>query len=224
MSRELNYGAEHMIPSTKPYIGRQISHFEKVDIAKITPEFSDDKKYRYKLTMPFYPEPWRDKRATIILKNPSSADGYKADKTVYNATKMIYRSFPDVAVVEVLNLFALRGTFPTDVMVAHNSGEDIVGERNDQAIDETLALSHYVVLAWGGAAPIRKSIYDNRINEAHELLKKHLVHVEVKRKAEKGSDRYPFHACYWPESVAFQEIILPSSAMVVSLLKRTGKL
>lgn len=194
--------------ATKPYIGRQISHFEKVDIGKIAPEFSADKKYRYKLTMPFYPEPWRDKRAVVILKNPSSADGYKADKTVYNVTKMIYRSFPDVAVVEVLNMFALRGTLPADVMVAYNAGEDIVGERNDQAISETLANSHYVVLAWGGAAPIRKSIYDNRINEIHEVLRGHLSHVDVKRKSEKGSDRYPFHACYWPESIDFKSIIL----------------
>lgn len=190
-----------------PYIGRQISHFDKVDIAKITPEFSDDKKYRYKLSLPFHPEPLRTKRAVIILKNPSSADALKADKTVYNAAKTIYISFPDVATVEILNLFGLRGTKPSDVVITHNSGGDIIGNRNDEAIEEVLSNSDYVVLAWGGASPIKKSVYDSRINELFFMLGKHSHRFSLFRKSGKGSDKYPFHACYWPHTNDFERIM-----------------
>lgn len=189
-----------------PYIGRQISHFEKVDIAKITPEFSDDKKYRYKLSLPFHPEPSRTKRAAIILKNPSSADAMKADKTVYNAAKTIYMSFPDVGTVEILNLFGIRGTKPCDVVVVHESGGNIVGARNDDAIDEVISAVDYVVLAWGGAAPIKKSVYDARICEVFFILGQHSNKISIYRKAEKGSDKYPFHACYWPHTNSFEKI------------------
>lgn len=199
-----------MTPSIKPYIGRQISHFDKVDIDKITPEFSDDKKYRYKLSLPFHPEPARTKRAVIILKNPSSADALKADKTVYNAAKTIYMSFPDVGTVEILNLFGLRGTKPSDVVIAHDGGVDIVGKRNDNAIEEVLSVSDYVVLAWGGASPIKKSIYDARINEVFFTLGKYSNKISIYRKAGKGSDKYPFHACYWPHSDEFERIMSPN--------------
>lgn len=186
----------------KPYIGRQIPHFEKVDVMNITPEFSTDMRYRYKLTMPFYNEASRTKRAAIILKNPSSADAKNADKTVYNAAKTIYTAFPDVGVVEILNLFGIRGTLPSDVMQIHNDGGDIVGGRNDDAISEVLGESDYVVLAWGGASPIKKSIYDQRIAEVFFLMGKSGKN-NFYRKEEKGSDRYPFHACYWPHNTNF---------------------
>lgn len=190
----------------KTYIGRQISHFDKVDVSKISPEFSGDMLYRYKLTMPFYNEPSRTKRAAIILKNPSSADAIKADKTVYNAAKTIYLTYPDVGTVEILNLFGIRGTKPIDVMTIHDNGGDIVGDRNDDAIAEVLSQSDYVILAWGGASPIKKSIYDQRIAEVYFLLGKHSGNMKIFRKAEKGSERYPFHACYWPHNRNFIQI------------------
>lgn len=187
------------------YIGRQIPHFEKVDVSKISPEFSVDMLYRYKLSLPFHPEPSRTKRAAIILKNPSSADAIKADKTVYNAAKTIYLTYPDVGTVEILNLFGIRGTKPIDVMTIHDNGGDIVGDRNDDAIAEVLSKSDYVILAWGGASPIKKSIYDQRIAEVYFLLGKHSGNMKMFRKAERGSDRYPFHACYWPHNENFIE-------------------
>lgn len=191
----------------KPYIGRQISHFEKVDVSKISPEFSGDMLYRYKLTMPFFDEPTRTKRAAIILKNPSSADAIRADKTVYNVAKTIYHAYPDVGTVEILNLFGIRGTKPSDVMTIHDNGGDIVGDRNDDAIAEVLSKSNYVILAWGGASPIKKSIYDQRIAEVFYLIGRYAEKTKIFRKAEKGSDRYPFHACYWPINTKFLNIL-----------------
>lgn len=188
---------------TTPYIGRQVSHFEKVDVANINATFSEDNTYRYSLSLPFHPEVARTKTAAVILKNPSSADAKRGDKTVQNVAKVIYKSFPDVGRVEILNMFAIRGTLPSDVMVAHNAGNDIVGPQNDPTLIEVLTRSDYVVTAWGGASPIRKSIYDKRIDEVHALIAGAGSLSGGFRKAEKGSERYPFHACYWPDSVSF---------------------
>lgn len=181
-----------------PYIGRQVSHFEKIDTKLIKADFSDDMKYRYRLILPFFYEQSRTKRASIILKNPSSADIYRADKTVQTAAKTIYSAFEDVKEVEILNIFAIRGTLPTDVMDAHNKGIDIIGAKNDENIADALQNSDYLIIAWGGSAPINKKIYDTRINEIHNIIKNNNPKSGTYRKAEKGSNNYPFHACYWP--------------------------
>jgi hypothetical protein len=95
---------------TQPHIGRQVSHFVGVDVGDIQAHFSVDKKYRYTLSIPFFGDACRTKTVVVILKNPSSADALKADKTVSNVEKTIYKTFSDVGRVEILNLFALRGT------------------------------------------------------------------------------------------------------------------
>lgn len=194
-----------MISASKPYIGRQIAHFEKVEQSRIAAKFSDDMRYRYSLSLPFYPEPNRSKTASIILKNPSSADCSMADKTVQTAAKVLYMAFQDIACVEILNIFALRGTLPTDVVKAHKNGIDIIGPENNNAIRAQIAKSDYIVTAWGGANPIPKSVYDARTNEIYDLLGQNRK-TQIFRKAEKGSNQYPFHACYWPHNEAFVEI------------------
>ena len=189
-----------------PYIGRQISHFEAVEIDKITAAFSEDRRYRYRLSLPYRPEANRTKNAAIILKNPSSADINRADKTVQTAAKTIYMAFPEVKKLEILNIFAIRGTLPTDVMELHDAGIDIIGPENDTNFKEVLANSDYVITAWGGATPIKKSIYDKRVADVLAILNLPEVEAKVLRKAEKGSNQYPFHACYWPINDSFVEI------------------
>lgn len=187
----------------QPHIGRQVSHFQEVNVERIEALFSKDRKYRYRLSIPFYDNPARTKVITVILKNPSSADALKADKTVQNVEKVIYKTFTDVAKIEILNLFALRGTHPKEVMQTHSLGHDIVGSDNNKAFKEALAQSNYVVIAWGGAAPIRTSLYDARIDDVIGMMDIQKFTSKIFRKQEKGSDRYPFHACYWPDNDAF---------------------
>jgi len=187
----------------QPYIGRQVSHFEKVDVENIKALFSDDQKYRYTLSIPFYKEQERTKTVTVILKNPSSADAQRADKTVQNVEKVIYKAFGDASKVEILNLFALRGTYPKEIMEAYTLGVNIVGDNNDAAFEEVLHESDYIVVAWGGASPIRSSLYDARIGEVLNRMKRIEPFKKVFRKKEKGSQLYPFHACYWPDTVDF---------------------
>ncbi len=190
----------------KPHIGRQVSHFLEVDTEQIQVYFSKDNNYRYTLSIPFFENELRTKTMAVILKNPSSADAFKADKTVSNVEKTIYKTFDDVAKIEILNLFALRGTYPKDVMQAYDSGVNIIGDDNDSAFREVLLNSHYVVLAWGGASPIRKSIYDTRIDAVYEIINGLNSSFQIFRKAEKGSTTYPFHACYWPNNTSFIEL------------------
>ena len=190
----------------QPHIGRQVSHFTRVDIAHIQAHFSEDKKYRYALSVPFFGEAFRTKTVAVILKNPSSADALKADKTVSNVEKTMYKTFSDVGHVEILNLFALRGTYPKDIMQAHDGGVNIVGDENDTVFREVLEKSDYIVLAWGGASPIRKSVYDERIDTVYTMINSLKGSCKIFRKCEKGSNSYPFHACYWPDNTDFIEL------------------
>lgn len=187
----------------QPHIGRQVSHFHEVNVDGIEALFSDDMKYRYRLSIPFNDESARTKTITVILKNPSSADAMKADKTVQNVEKVIYKTFGDVRKIEVLNLFALRGTHPKDVMQTYIAGNDIVGKDNNAAFKQALSQSDYIVIAWGGASPIRSSLYDARIDDVIKMMDRKKFKSTIFRKNEKGSDRYPFHACYWPDNNAF---------------------
>ncbi len=195
-----------MNTASKPlHIGRQISHFEKVDVKRINAFFSEDEKYRYTLSIPFYDEQARTKTIAVILKNPSSADAFRADKTVQNVEKVIYNAFSDVSKVEILNLFALRGTYPKEIMDAYTLGINIIGDSNDAAFENILCKSDYIVVAWGGASPIRSSLYDVRIGEVLNKIKNSKPCKRVFRKKEKGSEIYPFHACYWPNTMDFIE-------------------
>lgn len=187
----------------QPHIGRQVSHFNRVNIDGIEALFSEDMRYRYRLSIPFYDEPARTKTLTVILKNPSSADAIKADKTVQNVEKVVYKTFADVGKVEVLNLFAIRGTYPKDVMEVYVTGVDIIGEENNSAFSQALMQSDYVVIAWGGASPIRTSVYDLRVDEVLNMISTVDVSKKIYRKQEKGSTKYPFHACYWPDNTSF---------------------
>lgn len=188
---------------SQPHIGRQVSHFHQVNIDGIEAVFSEDMKYRYRLSIPFDAEPSRTKTLTVILKNPSSADAVKADKTVQNVEKVVYKAFTDVGKIEVLNLFALRGTYPKDIMEAYIAGINIVGKENNSAFIHALTNSDYIITAWGGASPIRNSLYDARVDEVLNMINTTNCLQNIYRKKEKGSDKYPFHACYWPDNTDF---------------------
>jgi hypothetical protein len=91
-------------------------------------------------------------------------------------------------------------------MQAHDGGINIIGDENDTVFKEVLEKSDYIVLAWGGASPIRKSVYDVRIDTVYRMIKGLNNPYKLFRKAEKGSHNYPFHACYWPDNTNFIEV------------------
>ena len=74
-----------------------------------------------------------------------------------------------------------------------------MGEFNDQNILEKVEASDYVIFAWGGRSAINRKAYDSRIENLINLIKQcNITKKEIYRvNDQKGSDKYPFHACYW---------------------------
>lgn len=181
-------------------LGRQRAHFSEVDTKSITPIFSTEPTpiYRYLLSMRYKDaEKKRTKTATIILKNPSSADALMADKTIATAEKAIHIHFKDVGVLNVLNLFAIRGTDASDVGKRYKAHgyNNILGARNNQTFQMVLSETDYIICAWGGANGIPIDAYDKRIAEVKTMLAS--LHKPVFRKLPRGCDQYPLHACVW---------------------------
>lgn len=190
----------------KARIGKQVSHHISVEIGSIRANFSSCKTYRYTLTFDFKTEDLenRTKRLSIILKNPSSADEKKADQTINRVQQYVYEHFKDVKTVTILNLFAFRGTDATDVEKnrIESNLEYVVGEFNNQNILENVDASDYLIFAWGGRSAINRKAYDYRIENLLGLIKQSdIKNKEIFRVNEqKGSDKYPFHACFWSNS------------------------
>jgi hypothetical protein len=184
-------------------IGRTVQHAPAVDMAAIQADFSPCRTWRYGLSLPFRGR--KGAMMTVFLKNPSSASELSADKTVRTASEYVWRNFPESGGVHILNLFALRGTDSKEVGKAllAKGAAHVVGPQNDKVIKTTLAASSGVIIAWGGHAGIPASAYDQRVCSCLELLVE--SGLPVWRNARKGSEKYPFHACYW----AYQDALIP---------------
>ena len=120
-------------------LGRQVDHFQNVDINSIKADFSPDKKYRYTLRMVYtrdLMDSGRSKCITVILKNPSSADEKRADSTIRKVETYVWQNFPDVETLNIYNIFAYRAT---DAVELHRLMLDDglpagVGKENDKAL------------------------------------------------------------------------------------------
>jgi hypothetical protein len=99
-------------------------------------------RYRYLLTRLVGPG---SITATFIMLNPSTADATIDDPTIRRCIGFARRW--DCGRLAVLNLFALRTTYPADL----NRTDDPVGPRNEECFDRTLkaAGAGPVVCAWG---------------------------------------------------------------------------
>ncbi len=186
-------------------IGRTVQHAPSVDITGIQADFSPCRTWRYGLRLPFRE---RDgAMITVFLKNPSSASELSADKTVRTASEYVWRNFPESGGVHILNLYALRGTDSKEVggMLLEKGAAHVVGPENDAVIKRTLATSAAVIVAWGGHAGIPASAYDQRVCACQRLLA--AAQLPVWRNGRKGSEKYPFHACYW----AYQDKLIALS-------------
>ena len=135
-------------------IGRQIPHFEEVDLQTIDAVFSEDKRFRYILEMQFRPSLLngkRNKRAVVIMKNPSAADARAADATIRKVETYVYHRLEDVKYLTILNLFALRATEAKDLNIEfeRTTAMEVIGPGNDTAIRQTVESSDYLLVASG---------------------------------------------------------------------------
>ncbi|MDX2430261.1 MAG: DUF1643 domain-containing protein [Bacteroides sp.] len=156
-------------------IGRQIPHFEEVDLSSISAEFSEDRRYRYLLEMRYGASLYdagRSKRAVVILKNPSAADSSAADTTIRKVETYIYHHLKDVLQLSILNIFALRATDASDLNEEFEaSGEKaVVGPANDATIRNITEGADYVVVAWGNKSGINARLYEERIGRVKRLI------------------------------------------------------
>ena len=87
-------------------------------------------------------------RVVFVMLNPSTADAFKLDPTVTKCRKFAERWGADV--LEVVNLFAHRSTYPEDLKMleAGKRGDD---EENDRAIAAACTMPgvQRVIAAWG---------------------------------------------------------------------------
>jgi hypothetical protein len=180
-----------------PRLGRQIPHFSAVDLQNIRAFFSSCKTYRYTLEMSYLPsEETRTQTVTVILKNPSSADEYKADSTIRRVETYVYRMIPSAAHLKILNVFALRATYAGDVhrTIKEHSLDKAIGHDNDSYIQRVCADSDWIIRAWGSHSQINKRQYDLRLAQVNAILapfEKTLYEVQGIAK------HYPQHGLYW---------------------------
>ncbi len=156
-------------------LGRQVDHFERVDIQGIRADFSPDRKHRYTLQMEFIPDLLageREATTTVILKNPSSADEKRSDATIRKVETFVYTRFPNTRYLNIYNIFAFRAT---DAIELHQLMEDKgllagVGPENDSYLHELLTKTDQLICAWGGPSGIRSTNYEMRINQVKTII------------------------------------------------------
>jgi hypothetical protein len=102
--------------------------------------FSEDRFYRYHLW-----RHWNPQKPTLVyvLLNPSTADELRDDPTI---KRCIVRGFQlDFGGIEILNLFAMRSTYPHSLSTA----PDPVGPANDAMIALKCRAAGMVICGWG---------------------------------------------------------------------------
>ena len=175
-------------------LGRQIPHSDNVDCENIRACFSQCGEYRYLLTIPYRGECGRLEVVSVILKNPSSADEHRADRSVRRVEDYVYRKFPQCGELRILNLFAYRATYPRCLRsrIDQRSFNNAVGSENDPIIRSSLCSSNHIIVAWGRPGPIAAACYDFRIEQVERFLQ---PFREKLRQVENLC--YPKHAQVW---------------------------
>jgi hypothetical protein len=103
--------------------------------------------YRYSLIHKWQGGP--DKKLVFLMLNPSTADAFKADRTV--ARCMVWAQKWGYGELEVVNIFAYRATEPSVMKAA----EDPVGPLNNAFIRDAAASASLIVAGWGAHGDYR---------------------------------------------------------------------
>lgn len=129
---------------------------------------SVDGVYRYYLTRYWDKIEDPSERVTWVMLNPSTADANKDDQTIKRC-KYYSRSWGYKGLA-VVNIFALRATFPKE-LVSH---PDPVGLHNDEHLRHWLECCGLVMAAWGASWPTERRM---RVVDVMEMLEKWDPHV-----------------------------------------------
>lgn len=151
-------------------------------------KFYDKHLFRYVLKYKLNEKGKKD--IVIILMNPSFADNYYLDNTLYNTKKFLLNldKIKKIHKVIVLNLFPIRtpnSNNLTTVMANYNEQQ----ENNDNKISEILDKVNDVIVAWG-------SNYHNIATQKQwftKLKSKSLYAYGINKKSENTEYGYPKH-------------------------------
>ena len=116
----------------------------------ISAYFSEDSRFRYRLVAED-PNKSNGKTVCVIMQNPSDANDDRADKSVQFLEHLIfdkgYIEFKEVRKMIIVNQYAY--------IQKHNfSGKtDLIGEKNNRVITESIRESDIVLVAWGKQNP-----------------------------------------------------------------------
>jgi hypothetical protein len=182
-------------------IGRQVDHFEEIDIQSIRADFSPDHQHRFTLVMRYRDNllnNGRSKTVTVILKNPSAADEKRSDSTIRKVETYVWHHFPDARQLNILNIFGFRATDAIEVnhKLASAGIDWVNGPDNNRFFGEILGTSDYLICAWGGPSGIEKSGYATRIREVKELIRKHYQGPVFEVKGNQETIE-PLHGLMW---------------------------
>jgi hypothetical protein len=182
-------------------IGRQVDHYSEVDTQSIRADFSPDRLFRYTLEMQYKADLLnhsRSKTMTVILKNPSSADEKRSDSTIRKVETYVWKRFPDVRHLRILNIFAFRATDAIEVNERVKSMDEIavIGQENDDFFTSTLAKTDYVICAWGGPSGIDVTRYASRVTTVKNLLIEHYS-GPIWNVCGEQPTREPLHGLMW---------------------------
>ncbi len=182
-------------------IGRQVDHYSEVDIQSIRADFSPDRLFRYTLEMNYkadlLSQP-RSKTIAVILKNPSSADEKRSDSTIRKVETYVWKQFPDVKHLKILNIFAFRATDAIEVNERLNTLDDmaVIGLENNSFFSQILAKTDYLICAWGGPSGIDNKRYISRIETVKTLIPEHF-HGPVFHVSGTQATKEPLHGLMW---------------------------
>ncbi len=148
--------------------------------------FSDDRRFRYRLArslqsdrplvlspggVPCFGVPFaQTSRIVFLLLNPSTADAFEPDPTVTDCRKRAM-NWGGFGILEVVNLFAFRSTYPTDLKkcACGFRGDD---SENNREIMEACRGATMVIAGWGN-----HGVLDSRDRFVRNLL--HLSNIEL---------------------------------------------
>lgn len=147
-------------------------HINNVEVE--VPDFSDDKKFRYKLEIKL-----KNKNIgstiCVIMQNPSYANQDIADKSVNFLEKLIfeksYIEFENINKIIIINQFAY-------IQTNDFKGEDSqIGERNNEVLENCINESDLILIAWGisNSYNSRKEFIDGILKSKLNNIKKQFI-------------------------------------------------
>ena len=163
-------------------------------ITDITLEKTDTKRYWLKLKF----DESKKEAIAVILKNPSRADNFVSDKTVYNVSSYIYKNrnrypeFKDVGEIVILNLIPIYQTYSEKLEPLK---DNVIDQNNLDHINRFSSQCNNVIIAWGNHPQGLFKEYEELKNKVMNILSANNNKVIYVDKLSKADD--PKHGMVW---------------------------